>query len=84
MVVLEKLIDRHLVDINACTTSLNVLNEGISEDENLCQAQRGLACESWSDTNEDVDDHPVCSHEVDKTTNKVRLETEHFALTLSS
>ena len=44
----------------------------------MCQAQIGLACESWSDTDEDVDDHPVCSHEVDKTTNKVQLETEHF------
>ena len=36
--VLEELIDKHLVEINTCTTSLNVLNEGVSEDDFSCQA----------------------------------------------
>jgi hypothetical protein len=31
--VLEKLIDRHLIEINTCATSLNVFNEGVSEDD---------------------------------------------------
>ena len=31
--VLENLIDRHLVEVNTCATSLNVLNEGVSEDD---------------------------------------------------
>jgi hypothetical protein len=77
LLVLEKLIDRHVVEVNSCATSLNVFNEGICEDEKSC-SQRGLIYESWSDMDEDDNNYPVCSHEVDKTTNKVQLETEHF------
>ena len=58
--VLEILIDRHLVEINTCATSLNVFNEGISEDDFSCRTLNGLACVSWTNTDEDVVNHPVC------------------------
>ena len=58
--VLEKLIDRHLVETNTCATSLNVLNEGVSEDDYSCRALSGLACDSWINTDEDEANHPVC------------------------
>ena len=46
--VLEKLIDRHLVEINTFSTSLNILNEGVSEDDYSCRALSGLAYDSWN------------------------------------
>jgi hypothetical protein len=42
----------------------------------LCQ--RGLACESWIDTDVDEDDYLVCDCLLDKTTSKVQVETKHF------
>ena len=74
--VLEKLIDRHLVEVNTCATSLNVLNEGTSEDDYLCQ--REFACEPWNDTDEDEVNYPVCDSQLDKTLSKVQFETKHF------
>ena len=68
--------DRHLVEVNTCATSLSVLNEGTCEDDYLCQ--RGLACESWIDTDVDEDDYPVCDCQLDITTSKVQFETNHF------
>jgi hypothetical protein len=76
--VLEKLIDRHLVEINTCATSLNVLNEGVSEDDYSCRALSGLACDSWTNTDEDVANHPVCDSLLAKTSSKVHFETKHF------
>ena len=34
--ILDILIDCFLVEMNTCTTSLNVLNEGVSEDDYSC------------------------------------------------
>lgn len=76
--VLEKLIDRHLGEINTCATSLIVLNEGVSEDDYLCRAQSGLAYDSWNDTDEDETNYPVCDSQLDKTSSKVQFETKHF------
>ena len=78
--VLEILIDRHLVEINTCTTSLNVLNEGVSEDDYSCRALSGLAYDSWNNTDEDEANHPVCDSLLDKTSSKVHFETKHFLL----
>lgn len=58
--VLEILMDRHLVEINTCATSLNVLNEGVSEDDFSCQALGGLAYDSWTNTDKEDVNHPVC------------------------
>ena len=49
--VLERLMDRHLLENYTCTTSLNVLNEGTSEDEYVCLDE--LACESRNETEVD-------------------------------
>lgn len=76
--VLEKLIDKHLVEINTCATSLNVLNEGVSEDDYSCRALNGLAYNSWYYTDEDEANHPVCDSQLDKTSSKVHFETKHF------
>ena len=76
--VLEKLIDRLLVEINTCATSLNVLNEGVSEDDYSCRALSGLACDSWTNTDEDEANHPVCDSLFAKTSSKVHFETKHF------
>jgi hypothetical protein len=56
--VLEKLIDRHLVEVNTCATSLNVLNEGTSEDKYVCFDE--LACVSWNVMDVDKDNDPSC------------------------
>ena len=40
--VLEKLIDRHFIEINTCATCLSVLNEGASEDDYSCRALSDL------------------------------------------
>ena len=74
--VLAKLIDRHLVEVNTCATSLNVLNEGTSEDEDVCHKE--LACESWNETDVDEDNDPVGDCQLVKTTSKVHVETKHF------
>ena len=76
--VLEKLIDRHLVEVNTCATSLNVFNEGTSEDDYSCHARNGLTCDSWNNTYEDEANHPVCDSKLDKTSSKVHFETKHF------
>ena len=78
LVILEKLMDRHLVEINTSTTSLNVFNEGISDEENMCQAQRRLLYESWSDLDEDFYIYPVCVGQFAKPTSKVHFKTKHF------
>ena len=74
--VLAKLIDRHLVEVNTCATSLNVLNEGTSEDEDVCHKE--LACESWNVTDVDEDNNPVGDCQFIETTSKVHVETKHF------
>ena len=76
--VLEKLIDRHLVVMITCATSLNVLNEGVSEDDYSCWALSGLACDSWNNSDEDEVNHPVCDSILDKTSSKVHFETKLF------
>ena len=58
--VLDILIDWFLVEMNTCTTSLNVLNEGVSEDDHSWRALSGLAYDSWNYTDEDEVNHPVC------------------------
>jgi hypothetical protein len=55
--VLEILIDRHLVEINTCATSLNVLNEGTSEDEYVCFDE--LSCVSRNVLDVDEDNDPM-------------------------
>ena len=67
--VLEKLIDRHLVEVNTCATSLNVFNEGTSEDEYVCFDE--LACVSWNEMDVDKDNDPVVNCQLIDTTSKV-------------
>ena len=74
--VLERLIDRHLLENYTCTTSLNVLNEGTSEDEYVCLDE--LACESWNETEVDEDNDPVGDCQSIETTSKVHVENKHF------
>lgn len=76
--VLVNLIVRHLVKVNTCATSLNVLNEGTSEDDYLCQAQSGLAYYSWNDTDEDEAIYLACDSLLDITSSKVQFVTKHF------
>ena len=70
--VLEKLIDRHLVEVNTCATSLNVLNEGTSEDEYVCFDEP--ACVSWNVMDVDEDNDPVVYCQLIDTTSKVLVK----------
>ena len=74
--VLERLIDRHLLENYTCTTSLNVLNEGTSEDEYMCIDE--LACELRNETEVDEDNNPVGDCQSIETTSKVHGENKHF------
>ena len=70
--VLEKLIDRHLVEVNTCATSLNVLNEGTSEDVYVCFDEP--ACVSWNVMEVDEDNDPVVYCQLIDTTSKVLVK----------
>lgn len=73
-----EVLERHLVEISTCATSLNVLNEGVSEDDYSCRALSGLAYDSWINTDEDEANHLVCDSQLDKISSKVHFETKHF------
>ena len=74
--VLERLIDRHLLENYTCTTSLNVFNEGTSKNEYVCLDE--LACESRNETEVDEDNDPVGDCQPIEATSKVRVENKHF------
>lgn len=69
LVVLEDLVDKHLVEINTSATSSNVFIEGINGEEYMSQIWRKIVKESWSNTYEEDDHNMVCEDiQIDETT----------------
>ena len=70
--VLERLIDRHLLESYTCTTSSIVLNVGTSGGE--CVYLDELACKSRNETEVDKDNNPVNVCQSIEATSKVHVE----------
>ena len=58
--------------MNTCTTGLNVLNEGVSEDEYVCFDEP--VCVSWNVMDVDEDNDPVVYCQLIDTTSKVLVK----------
>ena len=61
LVTLENLIDKYLVEINTCTTSSNVIIEGINNEEYMSQIRRNSVNKSWSDKDKEDDENMACN-----------------------
>jgi hypothetical protein len=55
IVTLENLIDKYLVELNTCTTSLNMVIEGTNDEEHTCLIRRKNVNKPWC--NKDNDDN---------------------------
>jgi hypothetical protein len=62
IVTLENLIDKYLVEINTCTTSSNVIIEGVNNEEYMSQTQRKSVNKSWCNKYEEDDDNTACEN----------------------
>jgi hypothetical protein len=79
LIVLEKLIDKHLVDVNTSATSSNMVIEGINNEDYMSQLRRKIINETWSDMKCEEDHYITCKDcEAYKAPNEVKSETKHF------
>jgi hypothetical protein len=62
LVTLENLIDKYLVEINTCTTSSNVIIEGINKEEHMCQIRRKSVNKLRCNKDEEDDENMACKN----------------------
>lgn len=60
LIVLENLINKHLVNVNTSTTSSNMVIEGINDEDYMSQIRRKIINETWSDMEDEEDRYIAC------------------------